>query len=116
MSYGATTGAQVPWVGIAAHVVDERNYYYVTLRRSNELSLRRMVDGKVQVIATVPQAIVTGLWYDLRLEIVGTNIRAYVNGDLKISAKDPAMTGGGRNALLMYKAAADFVTVVAYQP
>ena len=84
MSYGATTGTQDPWVGIAAHLVDEQNYYYLTLRRSNQLSLRRVVNGQIQVLATVPQPVATGTWYDLRLEMIGTNIRAYVNGDLRI--------------------------------
>jgi len=54
--------------------------------------------------------------YDLRLEIIGLDIRAYVNGDLKISAKDPNMTGGGKNAILMYKTAADVYHYIAYQP
>jgi hypothetical protein len=116
MSYGTTTGTNDAWVGIAAHVIDDRNYYYVTLRRRNEFSLRRMVNGQVQVIATVPQAATLNNWYDLRLEIIGIDIRAYVNGDLKISARDPTMTGGGKNAILMYKTAADFYHYIAYQP
>jgi hypothetical protein len=116
MSYGAATGTQDPWVGIAAHVIDEQNYWYLTLRRSNQVSLRRVVNGTVQVIATVPQVVTAGAWHDLRLEIIGTNIRAYVNGDLKIQASDSTMTGGGRSALLMYKTAADFATYIAYQP
>jgi hypothetical protein len=70
----------------------------------------------VQVIATVPQPVALGTWYDLRLEIIGVDIRAYVNGDLKISAKDQNMTGGGTNAILMYKTAADFYHYIAYQP
>jgi hypothetical protein len=116
MEYGATTGTQDPWVGIAARVKDERNYYYVTLRRSGQFSLRRMVNGTIQVLGTAAQPVTTGTWYDLRLEIIGTNIRAYVNGDLKISATDSTISGGGRNAILMYKTAADFWWYVAYQP
>ena len=116
MSYGATTGTQDPWVGIAAHLVDEQNYFYLTLRRSNQLSLRRVVNGQIQVLATVPQPVATGTWYDLRLEMIGTNIRAYVNGDLRIQTRDSTLSGGGRNALLMYKTAADFASYIAYQP
>ena len=116
MGYGATTGTQDPWVGIAAHLVDERNYYYLTLRRSNQLSLRRLVNGSIQVLATVPQPVATGTWYDLRLELIGTNIRAYVNGNLRIQTRDSTRSGGGRNALLMYKTAADFASYIAYQP
>jgi hypothetical protein len=116
MSHGATTGTQDPWVGIAAQVKDERNYYYLTLRRSNQLSLRRMVNGTVQILATVPQPVSTGAWHDLRLEIVGTNIRAFVDGDLKIQTTDSTLSGGGRNAILMYKTAADWESYIAYQP
>jgi hypothetical protein len=107
-----------PWIGLAARVVDESNYYYVTLRRSQQLSLRRMVNGQIQVLATVPQPLTLGAWHDLRLEIIGTQIRAYVNGDLKIETTDPALSGsgGGRNALLMYRTAADVQSYVAYQP
>ena len=115
MSYGAT-GTQDAWVGVAAHLVDENNYYYLTLRRSNQLSLRRLVNGQIQILATVSQPVATGTWYDLRLEMIGTNIRAYVNGDLKIQIRDSTLSGGGRNALLMYKTAADFASYVAYQP
>jgi hypothetical protein len=111
-SYGASSS----WVGIAAQVKDERNYYYLTLRRSNQLSLRRMVNGQVQVIATVPQTVTAGAWHDLRLEIIGTQIRAFVNGDLKIQATDSTISGAGRNALLMYKTAADWESYMAYHP
>ncbi len=116
MSFGTTTGTQDPWVGIAAQVKDAQNYYYMTMRRSNQLSLRRVINGNVQVIATVPQQVTPGTWYDLRLEIIGADIRAFVNGDVKIQARDPTISGGGRNALLMYKTAADAASYVAYQP
>ena len=116
MSYGATTGSQDPWVGIAAHVIDAQNYYYLTLRRSNQVSLRRVINGQLQVIATVPQAVTTGAWHDLRLEIIGKNIRAFVNGDLKIQTTDSTMSGGGGQALLMYKTAADTLSQVTYRP
>jgi len=107
-----------PWIGLAAHVVDDSNYYYLTLRRSQQLSLRRLVNGQVQILATVPQALTLGAWHDLRLEIIGTHIRAYVNGDLRIETTDSTLSGsgGGRNALLMSRTAADVASYVAYQP
>ena len=103
---------------LAARVIDESNYYYVTLRRSQQLSLRRKVNGQVQVLATVPQSVDLGTIYDLRLEIIGTHIRAYVNGELKIERLDSTLSegGGGRNALLMNKTAADVFSYAAYQP
>jgi hypothetical protein len=106
-----------PWIGLAAHVVDDSNYYYITLRRSQQLSLRRLVNGQIQVLATVPQSLTLGSWHDLRLEIVGTQIRAYVNGDLRIETTVPSLSGsGGRHALLMWKTAADVESFIAHQP
>jgi hypothetical protein len=104
-----------PWIGLAAHVVDESNYYYITLRRSNQLSLRRLVNGQIQILATVPQPVTLGSWHDLRFEIVGTQLRAYVNGDLKIETTIPSGSNG-RHALLMSKTAADIESFIAYQP
>jgi hypothetical protein len=78
--------------------------------------LRRMVNGTVQVLATVSQPMITGTWYDLRLEIVNTSIRVHVNGDLRIQLNDSTLSGGGRNGMLMYKTAADWESYVAYQP
>jgi hypothetical protein len=106
------------WIGLAARQIDQSNYYDVILRRSNQLSLRRVVNGQIQVLATVPQPLTLGAWHDLRLEIIGTQIRAYVNGDLKIETSDSALGDGrgGRNALLMWKTAADVESYVAYQP
>jgi hypothetical protein len=106
-----------PWIGLATHWVDDSNYYYLTLRRSQTLSLRRLVNGQIQEIATVPQAMTLGAWHDLRLEIVGTRIRAFVNGDLRIERTIPELSGSyGRNALLLWKTAADVESYIAYQP
>ena len=106
-----------PWIGLAAHVVDDSNYYYLSLRRSQQLSLRRLVNGQIQVLAAVPQALTLGAWHDLRLEIIGTRIRGYVNGNLRIETTDSTLSGSsGRNALLMWKTAADVDWYVAYQP
>ena len=81
------------------------------------MPLRRLVNGQIQVLATVPQALTLGAWHDLRLEIVGTHIRAYVNGDLRIETSASSLAGsGGRNALLLSKTAADVESYIAYQP
>jgi pectate lyase len=46
----------------------------------------------------------------------GTRIRAFVNGELKVQVTDPAVIESGRNAMIMYKAAADYTDYFAYQP
>ena len=116
LSFGPTSGSQDPWVGIAARVANENNYVYLTLRRSGQLSLRKLVNGSIQQIAAVPQTLTPGTWYDLRLEIIGNSIRAHVNGDLRIEANDATIPGSGRNAVLMYRTAADLTDYIAYLP
>jgi hypothetical protein len=105
-----------PWVGIAARVVDDRNYLYLSLRRSGQLSLRKVVNGAIQVIATAPFAVATNQWYDLRLEVIANHIRGFVNGDLKFELDDPGIAASGRNGVLMYKASADLWAWTSYQP
>ena len=51
VAYGAT-GSQDPWLGLAARVVDDQNYLYMTLRRSNQLSLRKKIETSDSTIAT----------------------------------------------------------------
>ena len=45
------------WFGIAARYVDESNYYYLTVRNSNTVSLRKVVNGAVTVLGTVSRTV-----------------------------------------------------------
>ena len=54
-------------------------------------------------------------FYDLRLEAVGTSIRAYVNGTFLLGATDTSHRSG-RQGLITYKARAQFGDVEVWQP
>lgn len=114
--WGTTTGTQDPWIGIAARAVDDRNYLYLSLRRSGQLSLRKVVNGAIQVIGSVPVNVATQRWYDLRLEVIGNHVRGFVNGDLKFELDDASLAPSGRSAVLMYKASSDLWAWTTYQP
>lgn len=114
VSYGSQTGNA--WFGIAARVVDGQNYLYMSLRRSGELSLRRVVNGAVQIIATVPVPVNLNQWYDLRLETFGSGVRAFVNGDLKIETAVSGLQSSGASGVVMYRTSADLWTWITYQP
>jgi hypothetical protein len=113
ITFGAS---QEAWFGVAARVVDANNYLYLTARRNNQLSLRRLVNGTVQVIATVPVTVATNQWYDLRLEVVGNLVRAFVNGDLKIETSATGLPAAGRSGVLMYKTSADLWLWTTHRP
>ena len=99
------------WVGLATRRTDASNYYYVTLRSSGIIQLKRMQGGVFATIdsASVPWAL--NRTYRLRLESVGTLHRVYVDGNLVLEAWDDALSHG-RAALLSYRVAADYDNVI----
>jgi len=99
------------WVGLATRRTDASNYYYVTLRSSGIIQLKRNEGGVFATIdsATVPWTL--NRTYRLRLESVGTLHRVYVDGSLVLEAWDDALSHG-RAALLTYRAAADYDNVI----
>jgi hypothetical protein len=56
-----------------------------------------------------------GTWYDLRLDAVGDNLRAYVNGVLQLEAAD-STHATGNSGPAMFKAATDYDDFLSYQP
>jgi hypothetical protein len=116
VGFGTSGSGQDQWVGVAARYADDSNYYYLTLRNSNRVSLRKLVGGAIQELGTAPLPVSAGAWYDLRLEVIGSRLRAFVDGELKIETSDANVIGSGRNAMIMYKAAADYTDYFVYQP
>ncbi|MDY6947630.1 MAG: FG-GAP repeat protein [Pseudomonadota bacterium] len=105
------------WIGLAARHVDDGNYVYVTLRSSNSLQIRKLVNGAFHVLASTPFPVATNTTYRVRLEAVGTRLRAYVNGELKLEASDtPSATGAKRAAVVMYKTSAEVDNFSVFQP
>jgi hypothetical protein len=103
------------WLGIAARYVDESNYYYLTLRTSNTVSLRKLVNGTITVLGTVTLPVAANAWYDLRLDAIGNELRAFVNGSQVLQATDSSHPSG-QGGILMYKTAAEFADYFAWQP
>jgi hypothetical protein len=115
IAYAAAAGTQERWSGLLARYVDDANYYYVTLRSSQRLSLRKLVNGRIITLATVPQPVALSRTLEVKLEAVGNQLRVYVDGRLRLQARD-ATHPEGRTGLMTYKAAAHFDDFLAYQP
>jgi hypothetical protein len=111
----AFASGQDRWFGIAARYVDPSNYYYLTVRSSNTVSLRKVVNGVVTVLGTVSLPVTTNTWYDLRLDAVGHELRAFVNGTQVLQAVDSSHASG-QGGILMFRAAAEYVNYYAWEP
>jgi hypothetical protein len=109
------------WIGLIGRYVDAQNYYYVTLRSSNQISLKKLTNGVATTLdtasmpATTPVTVNT--WYDLRLDIVGTKLRAYLNGLLMLEATDSTSPHlAGPAGVGAYKASAEADDFLVVQP
>jgi hypothetical protein len=99
------------FVAVFARFQDASNYYYVTLRSSGKLELKKLVGGAATTLASKAMTVTTGTWYTVKLQIVGTSLKAYVNGVLQASATDTRFTAG-KVGLGTYYATARFDDVV----
>ncbi|HEY0686232.1 MAG TPA: hypothetical protein VGD45_28080 [Steroidobacter sp.] len=106
------------WIGLIGRYVDAQNYYYLTLRNSNQISLRKLTNGVITTLDTSATPPVTvNTWYDLRLDIVGTTLRAYMNGVLMLEATDQtAPHPAGPAGVAAYKTAAEADDFLVVQP
>jgi len=111
----AGTGAGDRWFGVMARYTDDSNYYYLSLRSTNTVSLRKVANGTVTVLGTYSLPITLGIFQRLRIEAVGTQIRGFVNGVLVAEATDSTHARGAAG-LITNRAAVDFDDYRAIQP
>jgi hypothetical protein len=110
---GGGTGDR--WFGAMARYTNDTNYYYVSMRSGGTISLRKVVNGVITVLATANMPVAVNNWYTLRLEAVGSRLRAYVDGKLALEAADSAHASG-RTGMVTYRTAAQFQLFRAVQP
>ena len=114
-SFAAPAGAQERWFGLATRYRNTGNYYYLSVRSGNQVSLRKLVNGSITVLRSAPLTVTPGNWYDLKLESIGNQVRGYVNGALVVQATDSSHASGQSGAVT-YKAAAEYDGFLVYQP
>jgi hypothetical protein len=103
------------WVGVIARYRDDANHYYASLGVNSGLQIRRVAGGAVTVLASIPYAVHGNVNYRLRFEVVGDELRAYVNDVFMVEAHD-ATFGAGRFGVATNLAAATFSELNATQP
>jgi len=99
------------WVGLATRRSDASNYYYVTLRSSGIVALKRNKNGAFANIASASFPVALNRTYRVRLESFGATHAVYVDGVRVLEAIDTGLIAG-HPALLTYRAAADFDNVL----
>jgi hypothetical protein len=106
-----STGGTDRWVGLMTRRTNAGNYYYVTLRASGAIQLKRMAGGVFTTLASATFPWTLNRNYRLRLESAGDLHRVYVDGVRLLEARDSQLTHG-RAGVLSFRAAADFDNVI----
>jgi hypothetical protein len=91
-SYGAS--AQGAWFGLLARWVDERTFYYLTVRSSGRLEIRKQLNGTVSVLKSVPFSAAPGRFYTFKLSVIGNELHAFVDGVFVGGALDNGIPRG----------------------
>jgi len=103
------------WFGLATRFRDAGNYYYITIRNNNTVSLRKLVNGAITQLDTAPFTSTTNTWYRVRFEAVRNQLRVYVDDVLRLEAVDSSHAKGSYGPV-MSKTAAQYDYVIAVQP
>ena len=99
------------WVGLATRRSDASNYYYLTLRSSGTLELKRMVGGVLTTLASTTAPVNVNRKYRLRLESIGSIHRVYRDDSLVLKANDSALEAGAAG-IVMNRASAEYDNVI----
>ena len=109
------TSQQGAWFGLLARYIDARNHYYVTVRSTGQVQIRKIVNGVITVLGTANFTAVPGRYYDVRFLVINDQLQLYVDRTLVATAHDRAIARG-KYGLATYRAAANWETFWVMQP
>lgn len=77
--FGGTDTADL--AAVFARCQDLDNYYYLALRSDGRLAIKGRINGSDQTLASsVDPMLAANTWYEVKLEVVGDVIKAYLDG------------------------------------
>ncbi|GAB3439308.1 hypothetical protein GCM10027436_21340 [Actinophytocola sediminis] len=95
------------FVALLARAQSATSYYYLSVRSGNTVQLKKLVDGRGSTLASAALTVSTNSWYTLRIEVSGSTLRGYVDGNLVATATDSQFSSG-QTGLATFNATASF--------
>jgi hypothetical protein len=84
------------FAAVYARFRDVDNHYYLALRTDGRLAIRAKVGGSNSTLGSAFDGpVAPNTWYTVKLEVVGSTLRAYLDGALKGMVTDTSVTSGG---------------------
>lgn len=109
------TTSPVSWYGVVTRFVDPNNYYFLSVRSSNQVQIRKVVNGVSTVLKAVTFNAVPGDSQRLEFRAIGNELTAWVDGVIVARAVDDDLSRG-RFGLATYRAGATYTLISAQQP
>jgi len=103
------------WLGLLGRYVDPNNYYYVALRNSNQILIRKKVNGVSTTLASASLTAAPTYLYALKFRLVDDLLQVFHGAQVLASAHDSDITKG-RYGIGTYRATATFYEVRVIQP
>jgi hypothetical protein len=103
------------WFGLLARYVDTRTYYYVSVRSTNRIDIRKKVNGVITVLATANFTAVPERDYQLRFSVIDDQLQVVVDGLVVASARDDEIRSG-QYGIATFRATALWRYIGAFQP
>lgn len=100
------------WFGVITRYTNAENYYYLSVRNTNRVLLRRKRNNIITTLDSASLEVSANRTYRLRIEAIGTRLRGYVDDELLVEAVDRTMRDG-RPGLITFGVRADFDNLVA---
>lgn len=93
------------YASVMGRYTDSNNFYMLRLDKvAGKLAISKKMNGVVTDLASYPLSINVGHWYRLELQMVGNQLKGYLNGEEKLSAVDSSPLPAGRVGVRAYTA------------
>ena len=83
------------FVALLARAQSNTSYYYLALRSSNVVELKKLVGGSSTTLASAPVTVTLNTWYTLSITVSGNSLSGRVNGGTPLTATDSQFSSGG---------------------
>ncbi|WP_235886338.1 family 16 glycoside hydrolase [Paenibacillus cymbidii] len=87
------------------------NTYYMARIDTSQVALYKIIGGTVTLLASASYPFSTSSWYNIKLSMHGSSLKVYLNGALKLTATDAALSTGRIALYTIPEAAFDYVSV-----
>jgi pectate lyase len=101
------------FVAVLARAQSNTSYYYLALRSTNVVELKKLVGGSSTTLASASIPVTLNTFYTLSLSVSGTQLSGSVDGGTPLTATDSQFSAGGIGVATFFASASfDDVSVV----